>query len=209
MKKSFLKLFGLLAIVVLSGCTATGKYTTPLVQTNQVVKADKAAIVFFRASNYGGAITSPLVQVEEDGSSSLVGIIGPKEKMIKYVEPGEHTFMIIGENADFMKANVEAGKIYYSIIRPRLGFWKARFSLTPFKEQPEHQDYNIAGKNLPKWLNECSYTEPNEAAFTWHKGKTSELKELYNKYYPAWKQKAVAKRDAATLLVTDGVAQEL
>lgn len=209
MKSSFFKLFGLLAVVVLSGCSATGKYTVPLAQTNQVVKADKAAIVFFRASSYGGMITSPLVQVDENGDTSLVGIIGPREKMIKYVEPGKHMFMIVGENADFLKADVEAGKVYYSIIRPRIGLWKARFSLTPFKVKPEYPDYSIAGENIKSWLKKCSYTQPNDKAFSWHKGKMSELKELYQKYYPAWKQKAVAQRDAATLFKSDGLTEDL
>lgn len=210
MNNKIVKILGLLAVVIMSGCTATGKYTTPLTQTNNIIKEDKAAIVFFRASSFGGAISSPLVEITNgDGDNSLVGIIGPKEKMIKYVEPGQHTFMVVGESGDFMKANVEAGKVYYSVIRPRIGFWKSRFSLTPFKVNSEHADFNINSSSLKKLLKECSYTQPSDGAFTWHRGKELELKDLYKEYYPTWENKAAAKKEAATLLSIDGLAQEL
>lgn len=204
MNSNLIKALFITSVLVLTGCSATGKYTQPAVQTNHVVKSDKAAIVFFRASSYGGAITSPLVEVDQDGNSTLVGILGPKEKMVKYVEPGEHTFMIVGENADFMKANVEAGKVYYGIIRPRMGIWKARFSLTPFKVKPEDDDFNLDGKNLVKWLKECKYTEPNDQAFAWHKTKNIELLELYKEYMPVWQRKSASQREAATLTIKDG-----
>ncbi|WP_448564061.1 hypothetical protein [Thalassotalea ganghwensis] len=186
------------------GFTATGKYTQPAPQVNQVIQKDKAALVFLRASSFDGAMTSSLVQVNEQGESTLVGILGPKEKMIRYVEPGEHTFMVVGESADFMKANVEAGKVYYSIIRPRIGMWKSRFSLTLFKVQPEHEDFNINGTNLAKWLNECQYTQPNPQAFTWHKSKANEMKSLYNEYMPVWQNKTNAQRQAVTSTSEDG-----
>jgi len=210
MNKKMLKILSVLAVVVLSGCSTTGKYTTPLTQTNHVIKEDKAAIVFFRTSMFGGAISSPLVEISDnEGNNTLVGILGPKEKMIKYVEPGEHTFMIVGESGDFMKANVEAGKIYYSIIRPRLGFWKSRFSLTPFKVNPEHADFYIDGTSLKSLLKECSFTQPSDKAFTWHKSKALELQAVYKEYYPTWQKKAAAKREAATLSIVDGLTQEL
>lgn len=195
----------ILFAIVLGACTATGKYTTSVPESNDLIKADKAAIVFMRASSYGGAITSPLLEVDEQGNTSMVGIIGPDEKMVKYVEPGERMFMVIGENADFMKANVEAGKVYYAIIRPRMGIWKARFSVTPFKLQPENDNFNLQGENLIEWLAECKMTEPNQAAFAWHTQKVEDLRKLYLEYYPDWKAKDVAKRDAATLATIDGV----
>lgn len=208
--KHYLKLVGIISILILSGCSATGKYSNPVVETNSsIVKNDKAAIVFLRASSFGGAITSPLVKVDDNGKSEIVGILGPKEKMVEYVEPGEHMFMIIGENADFMKAHVEAGKVYYSIIRPRMGVWKARFALTPFKQISESKDFDVNGEKLKKWLKESSMTEPNEQVFAWHSSKSGELLDMFNEYSPIWHNKDQSKRDSVTLQVDDGLPKAI
>lgn len=157
-----------------------------------------------RASGFGGAITSPLLEVDNQGNSSLVGIIGPGEKMVHYVEPGSHQFMVIGENADFMNADVEAGKAYYAIIRPRMGVWKARFSLTPFKVAPEAPEFNKEGSHIKKWSKACEYTVPNEAAVQWVNEKQGELKDLYNEYMPKWQAKSQAQKNYLTLESVDG-----
>lgn len=193
-----------LMLLILAGCGATGKYTTPAPEQNMQVKEDKAAIVFMRASGFGGAITSPLVSVDDEGNSSLVGILGPSEKMVHYVDPGSYQFMVIGENADFMKANVEAGKAYYAIIRPRMGVWKARFSVTPFKAAPEKPEFSTKGNNLKEWSKACQYTLPNQAAQQWVTEKQGELKERFNEYMPKWKTKTQAQQTYLTLEAEDG-----
>lgn len=201
--QKYTKFLTILLLLVLGGCSATGKYTVPASNTNFVTKQDKAAIIFMRASNYGGAITSPLVSLDKDGNSEMVAILGPGEKMVHYVEPGEHTFMIVGENGDFLKANVDAGKAYYAIIRPRMGIWKARFSLTPFKALPESEEFSINSENLKEWSSSCKYTEASPAAFAWHKTKQNELKAIYNEYMPKWQAKSGNQRAAATLTAKD------
>ena len=40
-------------------------------------------------------------------------------------------FMAVGETADFMNADVQAGRTYYVNVTPGLGNWKARFALDP------------------------------------------------------------------------------
>ncbi|WP_088331951.1 hypothetical protein [Lacimicrobium sp. SS2-24] len=203
--QQFLKLSWIFGVLFLTGCMATGKYTVPMPESNNLVQNDKAAIILMRASSYGGAITSPVMLVDDKGATEIVGIIGPNEKMVHYVEPGNHTYMVIGENADFMKAEVEAGKVYYALIRPRMGFWKARFSLTPLKVNPENPDFSINGENISKWAKECVYTVPNAEVQKWHKAKTAQLSELYNKYMPEWEQKSLGQKAAATLESIDGL----
>ena len=45
----------------------------------------------------------------------FIGILSGKTKVAHLTEPGEKLFMVIGENADFMKATLEAGKTYYAL----------------------------------------------------------------------------------------------
>ncbi len=50
--------------------------------------------------------------------------------------------MVVSEAADFAKADVEAGKTYYVLVTPRMGWWKARFSLRPLmREQLDGKDF--------------------------------------------------------------------
>lgn len=205
MKATIKQLLLITMLVALGGCMATGKYTNPAPETNYVIPADKSAIVFMRASAFGGAITSPLLKVDDEGNTEMVGILGPEEKMVYYTEPGENTFMIIGENADFIQANLEAGKAYYAIIRPRMGFWKARFSLTPFKANPAKAEFNVNGEKIKEWSNACTYTVPNAKAESWHQSKKAELAGMYHEYMLRWQGKSDSDKELLTLSPEDGL----
>jgi len=67
-------------------------------------------------------------------------------KKITYnVEPGEHKLMVVAENADFMAANLVAGKTYYSVAKVRYGALTARFSLFPIRQN------EFDGEEFKKW----------------------------------------------------------
>ena len=76
------------------------------------------------------AIQSTVFDVTDD-APRMVGIVSAKTKIAYEVAPGEHHFMVVSEAADFMRADLAAGKTYYALVTPRMGVWRARFSLLP------------------------------------------------------------------------------
>ena len=115
--------------LALSGCAS--KYMQPVGPERELIyepSESEAVIIFMRPSAFGGAVQSTVFDVTT-GENILVGIVSSKAKVAHKTTPGEHIFMVVGESADFMGAEVEAGKKYYALVTPRVGVWKARFSL--------------------------------------------------------------------------------
>lgn len=105
-------------------------------------KADEATMVFMRASMFGGAITAAVYDVTE-GEAKFIGLIDHGTKLSYPVKAGEHTFMVVSEAADFMKATVSPGKTYYALVTARPGAWRARFSFKPLRQA------DLAGPDFP------------------------------------------------------------
>ena len=95
-------------------------------------KPDQALVVFMRSTFLGSAIGASVFDVSGK-DTRFVGLVNNGTKIGYYVPPGEHTFMVVSEAADFMQANLAAGKTYYALVTPRMGLWKARFSLKPVR----------------------------------------------------------------------------
>ncbi len=94
-----------------------------------------------RPSAFGGAVQSSVFDVAT-AENVLVGIISSMAKVAYKTAPGELIFMVVGESADFMGAEVEAGKKYYALVTPRVGVWKARFSLKPMhKDELQSEEF--------------------------------------------------------------------
>src|SRR4030067_430618 len=89
-------------------------------------ESGKALVYFVRPTSFGGAIQATLY----DGDDYL-GTISAHTHLAYQAKPGKHLFMVIGENADFMQADLTAGKTYSAVVQPRMGVWKARFSFQP------------------------------------------------------------------------------
>jgi len=102
---------------VLSGCAGTVKNMQPFQgdPAKLVPEAGKAMVVFMRPSTLGFAVQSSVFRATE-GTPDLVGIVAAQAKVAYQVDPGDHLFMVIGESADFMTAQVAAGKTYYAVV---------------------------------------------------------------------------------------------
>ena len=75
------------------------------------------------------------------------------------VEPGEYPFMAIGESADFKSAELEANKIYFVLVTPRMGAWKARFSLKPI-----HAD-ELNSQQFQEWIDVSKWVEKSPDSY--------------------------------------------
>jgi len=164
MKKLINYTLGIFLILGLSGCA--GKVSNMKVSTNMEsilkIKKGKAKIIFMRPETLGYAIQSSVFLIKSD-IPSIIGIVAAKKKISYDINPGKYTFMVAGESADFMYANLEANKIYYALVKPRMGWWKARFSLKPVNLN------KINTKEFNKWLTECQLVEMNTDTKKWAK----------------------------------------
>ena len=139
----------------------------------------KAVVVFARPSGLGFAIQSSVFEVI-DNKSSLVGIVAAKTKVAYSLDTGKHLFMVIGESADFMTADVLPNKTYYAYVTPRMGLWKARFSLEPKRKQ------DLGMPELSSALDECRLVEKTADSNNWALGHMDSIQSKRAEYYPDW-----------------------
>lgn len=199
MKKIFTTL---ITLFFLAGCQST------LVQksANQVLTnapADKAQVVFMRVSALGGAVQASLFDTTS-GTPEFIGISSTGTKLAYMVEPGERTFMVTGESADYLQANLEAGKTYYAVVAPRMGVWSARFSLRPIhKNRVFDNDFNMENSKFEKWLKDTTLVENAPTAIEWFEKNKGKIAKKHSKYWSAWNEKSVQDKKQFTLNPAD------
>jgi len=185
----------LLALLLLGACAGTSDYMQNLEpnQVNYAPEADKSLVVFMRPSGLGFAVQSSVFDVT-DGSPKFIGILSAKKKIAHYSAPGKRRYMVIGESADFMGATLDPNKVYYALVTPRMGWWKARFSL-----RPVHAG-EISGAEFDEWFKDTQWVENKETAVTWSAQNMNSIREKMGEDLPEWQ----AKPDKPMLLAADG-----
>lgn len=181
----------------LSGCAGTVK-NMQAVPPDRVVSAPvqgKSLVVFMRPSGMAYAIQSSVFDVTGT-TPSLVGILAAKKKVAYQLEPGQHTFMVVGESGDFMSAELEANKTYYALVTPRMGVWKARFSLKPVTAD------ELKSAEFTKWLADCEWVEKAPESDAWASDNMADIQSKQKEYYTDWMKKEASERPK--LLPKDG-----
>jgi hypothetical protein len=153
-------------------------------------RPDQATIVFLRPSTLGFAVQSSVFDVT-DNTPIFVGIVSSKKKIALSTTPGQHRFMVISEAADFMDAELAAGKTYYALVAPRFGMMKARFSLRPMPAD---------SPDLAGYLEDTSWVDNTPASQQWAKGSLPSILEKKAQYIGEWE----AKPDKPILHASDG-----
>lgn len=185
MTKVFKLLFIGSLISLLSACASNHMTQVPVEEQTTGPEAGKALIHFMRPTSFGGAIQSTLHNGDE-----YIGTISANTRMCYQADPGNHMFMIVGESADFLRAQLLPDKTYYINVAPRMGVWTARFSLRPMNGQVPQQQ-------IDEWVNRTQEVVVNEKGERWAEKNQQRVQELKNKYLPRWQQKA--ERDKQTL----------
>jgi len=152
----------------------------------------KALVVLFLASKRSGGTHATLA---DDGT--FITHLVKRTCFFYQAEPGHRIFSVVGEAADFLEADLEAGKTYYILVAPRMGAWKARFSLVAFTE--EFKDW---GKR-EDWLKSCKVVTPTPRALEWAEDKKAELEEKRERYFAKWQEKPEAEKPR--LVAEDGL----
>jgi hypothetical protein len=107
-------IFTLLGSLLLAGC-ASNPMAPVADQAVQAPSPDMAQVVFMRDAYTGKAIVSSLYDVT-DGQTRFIGVMANGTKIAHPTTPGKHTFMVVSEAADFMEADLVAGKTYYALV---------------------------------------------------------------------------------------------
>lgn len=141
-------------------------------------------MVFVRKSGVGPVISSTIYDVT-DGKIKFVGILNNDTKITYQTSPGKKRFMVWGENADFMEANLSAGKTYYGIAAPRMGVWKARFSLWPIKHT-KTAEFNHNHERVKEIISSTKLVENTEKSKQWYEANKAKIKEAHDKYITKW-----------------------
>jgi hypothetical protein len=168
------------------GCAGAVKNMQPVANVNTVAAPTEAVVVFLRPSGVGYAVQTSVFEVNEGVPSRLVGIVAAKKKVVYRTTPGPHTFMVIGESADFMYADLAPGRTYYALATVRPGFWKARFSLKPVTPA-EHGD-------LTGWLADSEWVAVNADSERWAAENAADIEKKRSAYLAKWLQKPEADR---------------
>ncbi len=188
------------------GFTAFGRQETMQEATTPppAPSAEQAVVEFLRPSKMGGAIRCAIFDVTE-GAPRLLGILRPKQKLVVAAPAGKRLYMITGENADFMEAELEAGKTFHAVAIARMGAWKARFSLIPLKLHPGEDEWNLKGKKAAEWLQRCKYmTMSQPAADQWATENSPSILKKKDAYLPKFQEMDESLKQYRRLIPEDG-----
>lgn len=201
MRKTIALLAALFVLAALSGCAATSPYMTKASITPQP-SSDKALVIFMRPSRYGGGIQASVYDTR-GASNEFIGIVSAKTKVAYQASPGTHLFMVVGENADFMNADLEAGKTYHVLVSPRMGMWKARFSLLPIHNDASAK-YSLKSPDFAQWKQETSFVQTSPAATAWYHSHAADITAKQAKYMQKWNAASAEQKAELTLHSDDG-----
>ena len=162
------------------GCAAPNmKFSVPSTATFDQ-PTDKALVYFIRPSNLGYKINAAVYDDEK-----FIGFVPYNQKLPYFAEPGEHLFMVVSEAADFLKAELIASKTYYIQVAPRMGMWRARFSLAPITKE------DLQTKQVQKWISACRLIENKEGAEQWAIDNAPSVSSKKASYLEKWNAKGV------------------
>jgi hypothetical protein len=152
----------------------------------QPVPPDKAIVVFLRPAYLGYLISAAVYEDDE-----FLGIVMRHSRLVRETSPGTHRFMVVSEAADFLDAELDAGKIYFVEVAPRMGAGRARFTLVPM----------ALDRDLRGWLDDSYPVTTNAAGHAWARDNQPSVTEKKENYLRKWLQKP----ERPALRPTDGV----
>lgn len=186
----------LMVPVVLAACGG-GAQMTPVSEPPQI-RAGESTIVFMRASALGGVVAASVFDVTGP-ETKFVGLVNYGTKYAHAVKPGQYTFMVIGESADFMQATVLPDRTYYALVTPRVGVWKARFSFKPIRQS------EMGGSEFASWTSSTKYVVNSAETTSWAVQNAADINSKRTEYWPEWNSKPAHQRESQTLRPEDGV----
>jgi len=187
-----------LLIAVLSiGLGACGGAAMMKADQEPTIRQGEAMVVFMRSSFVGSAISASVFDVSGT-EAKFIGIVNNGTKIAYPVTPGEHTFMVVSESADFMQARILPGRTYYALVTPRMGVWKARFSFRPVRQN------ELSGSEFAGWNSGTHFVVNSPETQNWAAQNAADVASKRNQYWPEWNSKPANDRASQSLNPDDG-----
>jgi len=201
LKGFLLRLLLLGTLSALAACYSAPRRDTAIAS----VPAGQAQVVFFRPTKTLQDVSVYLLDADQQ-QPQFLGLVSPDTKLAAVVSPGDHLFMVVGDQeAEFMNAHLEADKTYYALARGRYdksSDW--HFFLLPI-HRSSADAYNIHAAAFRKWLRACHLVEPPSYADQWYAENRSRVENLRARYINRWNQRSDESRAQLTLNAEDGV----
>lgn len=193
----------LIVFLFLAGCGGSSILMKPS-QNQNITPASKkkAKIVFMRTSFVAGAVNAELFEIAK-GKIKFIGSIPMGSKIVHETTPGKKVYMAYGMAADFMLADVRAGKTYYSIVRPN---WATGgFAPTPIRTDGT-TDFNTSSPDFKQWVSGTELLEPIPAdAKKWFAQEQKNILESYKDYWKRFQTKSPNEKAQRSLMPQDGM----
>lgn len=192
----------LFAVLLISGCASNLMQLEPK-QEMSAPQTQVSQLIFMRPSYLGAAIKASIYDVSND-PIIFVGFLSSGKKIAYQSPPGKRTFMVVSEAADFLEADLLPEKSYFAIVTPRMGAWKARFSLWPVSNNRK-TPYHIQSDKFEEWQNNTKFVSNTEASRAWFEQNKASIKAKQLQYWTVWQQKSAEDLSERTLWQGDGI----
>lgn len=199
MKKILVAGFHALLVLALSACSSV-MIKSPDQRINPSPEAE-AQIVFMRSSFTAGALGVELFEIE-NGELRFIGQLPNGSKVAHRTKPGRKVYMAYGNAADFMIADVLAGKTYYSIVRPNWG--TGGFAPTPVRTDGT-SEYNTTRKAFKEWLADTDLLVSKPDAKEFFEENKAKYQSIYNDYWQRFQRKSPEQIAERTMRPIDGI----
>jgi hypothetical protein len=187
-----------LFIVLLAiGLGACGGAAMIKADQEPTIRQGESMVVFMRSTFVGSAISASVFDVSGP-ETKFIGLVNNGTKIAYPVTPGEHTFMVISESADFMQARILPGRTYYALVTPRIGVWKARFSFRPVRQN------ELSGSEFSGWNSATHFVVNSPESQNWAAQNAADIASKRNQYWPEWNNKPANDRASQSLNPDDG-----
>ncbi|MGL1936853.1 MAG: hypothetical protein OCD01_17630 [Fibrobacterales bacterium] len=167
----------LIISILFFGCAAPRMNLSQVVTNEPSIQEDQSLVYFIRPSKVGYAVHSAVYD-----DSEFIGFVPYQQKLPYITKPGKHRFMVVSEAADFIDADLLPGKTYYIRVVPRMGFWRARFSLSAVTKR----QHNGVAKD---WIENARLIKNNSKAKQWANENSDSVKKKEAAYLKKWLSK--------------------
>ena len=162
--RNFLKLFLLVALIMLTGCAGSSPYMRKATPVEEL-SSGMARVYFMRPSGLGFAIHFQIWD-----RYRLIGLSQAKSYFTYECQPGKHLFIGRAENKRAVEADLEAGRSYFIITQVKMGAWKARMGFIPVTRGSEFWD------KVEEYKKELNFVEPEkEVIAKWESKKKDKI----------------------------------
>jgi len=187
--------------VALVGCGRLHGMARAETPVSYQAPADRATVVFARASRYASAIRFYVV----DAEGRFVAGTQARMHGVVALAPGEYMLYAISENVDPVHAILAPGRTYVIETRPRMGWGKARVTAAPVRRN------GAEWNRIAQWLQGTRQWIPVPAeGQAWAAERSDDLRRYIERANQGWTEQTEEWRQAHTLLAEDGLTpQEL